>query len=385
MADEQDLRPLYEPLDTTRLQIRLLTITSATDSNALNFSLRTVDLSDSPSYTALSYEWGIKENLQTIRVNNRLIQIRANLFDFLKTHRQLCDGRSLWVDQVCIDQGQLEEKNHQVGIMEHIYRGAEETLCWLGQDPADGLAFSFISRMLDYYRLRIRQGLKEPEYPDESDPWKCMSEAENNAFSAMATSSYWTRLWIVQEILLSAKVVVSYGSSTIPFTELVYACLGFQGMEHLRLLPDSPLKYIVLAADPRAKRHPRADFNVWVTASALAQETSCLDNRDKVFGIQSLFPPELRVHVDYSMTTESVWVDMIALWFKRCPDNNKNYFNAPSIFFASAMGLSLDKIRVVLGAKISASVKAQGTIDEEVDYQKILDQVEDEKYLHFWG
>jgi hypothetical protein len=301
----------------------------------------------------------------------------------------MCDGRSLWVDQICIDQTQMKERGHQVGIMEHIYRGAEETLCWLGQDPTNGLAFSVMPRMIHDYRLN-RQDPKRLHYVDKIDPWKWLSGAENNAFRAMAASSYWTRHWIVQEILLSAKVVLLYGSSTVPFANLADVCVRDLSLPPRFRSPvqDTSMQYILglaklLARPEFARQEPRDVRDLWFNVSAIVHRTSCLDDRDKVYGIQSLFPLELRIHVDYSLTTEAVWVEMIVLWFKRCP-HVRLAFQFPSIYFAKGMGLSLDKIRAVLSAKISTPMKAQGAIDEEVDYQEILDHLEDKEFLDFW-
>jgi len=38
----------------------------------------------------------------------------------------------LWVDAVCIDQSDVEEKSHQVALMPEIYFTATKVLCWLG-------------------------------------------------------------------------------------------------------------------------------------------------------------------------------------------------------------------------------------------------------------
>jgi hypothetical protein len=37
----------------------------------------------------------------------------------------------IWIDQVCIQQEIVEERNHQVSMMAKIYRNAEEVITWL--------------------------------------------------------------------------------------------------------------------------------------------------------------------------------------------------------------------------------------------------------------
>ncbi|KAF2756255.1 hypothetical protein EJ05DRAFT_488040 [Pseudovirgaria hyperparasitica] len=39
----------------------------------------------------------------------------------------------LWIDQLCIDQGNVSERSQQVEMMEHIYSQASEILIWLGE------------------------------------------------------------------------------------------------------------------------------------------------------------------------------------------------------------------------------------------------------------
>jgi len=39
---------------------------------------------------------------------------------------------TLWIDAICINQGDPEEKNQQLNIMVDIYAEAEETLIWMG-------------------------------------------------------------------------------------------------------------------------------------------------------------------------------------------------------------------------------------------------------------
>jgi Heterokaryon incompatibility protein (HET) len=99
--------------------------------------MSTISLDDSLLYEALSYMWGEPDDLRfQIRVNGRLVNIRRNLWHALKAFRSKYDTyeyrRRLWIDALRINQDNIEERNHQVGLMGTIYRRARVVLVWLG-------------------------------------------------------------------------------------------------------------------------------------------------------------------------------------------------------------------------------------------------------------
>lgn len=86
-------------------------------------------------YEALSYTWGSIDKTHTIMIDNYELPITENLFIALQHLRSAHQDRILWVDAICIDQENLEERGHQVGQMARIYRTAKRVLIWLG--PAE--------------------------------------------------------------------------------------------------------------------------------------------------------------------------------------------------------------------------------------------------------
>lgn len=43
----------------------------------------------------------------------------------------------LWVDALCINQSDNEERSHQVRQMRQIYSRSKEVLCWVTNNPVD--------------------------------------------------------------------------------------------------------------------------------------------------------------------------------------------------------------------------------------------------------
>lgn len=87
-------------------------------------------------FEALSYTWGDEGDAKSIVVNGNRKEVSKNLEAALRTLRGLQEtrlGMSYWVDSLCIDQGNVEERNAQVKRMREIYGRARSVIVWLGQ------------------------------------------------------------------------------------------------------------------------------------------------------------------------------------------------------------------------------------------------------------
>ncbi|KAF2660972.1 HET-domain-containing protein, partial [Lophiostoma macrostomum CBS 122681] len=120
----------YEPLP--KGSIRLLSLHPRCEpDDPIQCSLKIHQFDDSSllSYVALSYVWGPTLPAFEIVVGGRNISVRKNLYDFLlqKTGNEL-----LWIDALCIDQQNDQERNHQVERMGEIYKRADRVIAWLG-------------------------------------------------------------------------------------------------------------------------------------------------------------------------------------------------------------------------------------------------------------
>jgi hypothetical protein len=125
------------PLDTHVQSIRLVTILPAMSSGLVACRLRSFPLDTIPEYTALSYTWGNEKAIKRILVNDKLLYVRENLWQFLNIRRHALasnkdsslvylnspdvETESFWIDALCIDQDNVQERNHQVGLMRQIF------------------------------------------------------------------------------------------------------------------------------------------------------------------------------------------------------------------------------------------------------------------------
>ena len=103
----------------------------------LSGSLKTIRLQDDNSsvpteFEALSYFWGNEEADRTLSIDNTALSITPNLETAL---RELSKGkveRLLWIDAICINQNDTNERNAQVRMMGSIYRSAARVIVWIG-------------------------------------------------------------------------------------------------------------------------------------------------------------------------------------------------------------------------------------------------------------
>ena len=85
-------------------------------------------------WEALSYTWGNSADLpQSIIINGRKKQITANLASALQHLRRPREPMLLWIDSICINQDNNEEKGHQIRLMRFIYEKATCVIVWLGE------------------------------------------------------------------------------------------------------------------------------------------------------------------------------------------------------------------------------------------------------------
>ncbi|OZJ04814.1 hypothetical protein BZG36_02357 [Bifiguratus adelaidae] len=95
-------------------------------------TLSVVSPNDKPVYEALSYVWGNPHDTVPIRLDGRIFQVTINLRKALRRLRR-SKTRTLWVDAICINQSDINERNQQVSIMHDIYESTVEVQIYLGE------------------------------------------------------------------------------------------------------------------------------------------------------------------------------------------------------------------------------------------------------------
>ena len=174
-----------QPLE--RGSIRLLRLLPHEDENApLRGDLFSYSLdSDNRAhlYEALSYAWGSTEKPCIILMGQDELRITENLYNALRYLRNCFFDRIIWVDSVCIDQQNNQEKTDQILFMRHIFSQASHVIVWLGLAEDDGA-----------------QALKDICVAAEGKLTNSsISELKRNAIIRLLKRPWFQRIWVRKE------------------------------------------------------------------------------------------------------------------------------------------------------------------------------------------
>ncbi|KAF3023061.1 hypothetical protein E8E14_012712 [Neopestalotiopsis sp. 37M] len=183
----------YEPLDPSLRQIRLLTLLSPSEGK-ISAQLHVASLEDQPVFDALSYVWGVEDDPDPICINGETCKVKKNLKAAL---RRLQDSEPLviWIDAICIDQENVDEKNHQLPLMRDIYTRASQVIVWLGEGD------KYIDAIFQYAdEWKTGQRSRDETHSMESrEVWGIKAYIGHSAFLMLP---YWQRMWTFQELAL---------------------------------------------------------------------------------------------------------------------------------------------------------------------------------------
>lgn len=138
----------YTPLPDNRT-IRVLTLFGGNPKDPLRGQLEPVGVDAAGDYEPLSYVWGDDTLTHQIFLPTARLRLTASLYHALRRLRPRVGFRRVWVDQVCIDQRNEEERSQQVQFMNLIYRNGTHVQVWLGLDEQGSAkeAFAFVRRL----------------------------------------------------------------------------------------------------------------------------------------------------------------------------------------------------------------------------------------------
>ncbi|KAK4446584.1 heterokaryon incompatibility protein-domain-containing protein [Podospora aff. communis PSN243] len=211
---------LYSPLSDPAHEIRLLTLVPSPDSAApINGALEVVSLDESHKpYDALSYAWGDPNITAPILLNGQEKQVTVNLQSALRHLRHESEPVTLWADAVCINQDDIAERSHQVGQMGHIYSTARSVLVWLGEEREDD-----DSHLVANQIASCGVGKDMIPFPPPGP------EAERllQAASQFVRRDWWSRLWVIQEVLLAEELTLCLGRRRFPEMDVWIGVSGF--------------------------------------------------------------------------------------------------------------------------------------------------------------
>lgn len=278
---------------------RLLRLLPGEAGDVIRLELSYSLLQEKPEYEALSYEWGKSGDDHLIFCNHFGLRVNSGLAAALERLRLPDRPRCIWIDRICIDQENVQERNEQVTMMRDIYARAKLVLIWLGKEMRytkdafqmiPNLARRFVARQVN----EALTGDRMPYIQTLDDiPDKEGLQLENDllwqAIFDLFSRTYFRRTWIVQEIVVASRARVFCGSQEADWMRFHWAASYVTTTTYL-LHQMSSIKSIVLisAISEIQARFKQTQADCLLDILFLCQGSSATDPRDKVYGLLGL-------------------------------------------------------------------------------------------------
>ncbi|EME78945.1 uncharacterized protein MYCFIDRAFT_122405, partial [Pseudocercospora fijiensis CIRAD86] len=110
----------YSPLKEGTNEIRVLHVLRQSGQGTLRARLEHAPLDKAP-YETVSYCWGDPTPSRVLVVNGARLLIPQSSWQALNRLAFDNKERTLWIDAICINQQENDERGHQVALMREVY------------------------------------------------------------------------------------------------------------------------------------------------------------------------------------------------------------------------------------------------------------------------
>ncbi|KAL2163257.1 hypothetical protein VTH06DRAFT_5313 [Thermothelomyces fergusii] len=270
-------------------------------------------LESPPPYIAISYCWdpvstqkGMVLDLQGFSISETVLEVLYKL----QAWQQATESNELiWIDQVCINQNDYDEKLDQMYRMGEIYYKAEKVFVWLGP-PAhqSDLAISGMKKMLADVVALNEATVNRVDVPNGITAAK-INEVHGQLYGHLFMRPWFRRLWTAQETLLARKLVVMCGSQEVDFAllaELANQILTYGSLDVIRFpgaseedLTNALVAFVNLyTLRDNAKiptgRMPRLSMSDFTGLVSEARSRQCTMASDRVHALMGVAPDQIR-------------------------------------------------------------------------------------------
>ncbi|KAI0170956.1 heterokaryon incompatibility protein-domain-containing protein [Pestalotiopsis sp. NC0098] len=325
---------LYKTLECRQFRLLRIKRKDARDSDRVReYELETTSPGSIPKYYAISYAWGDGLQRTPITINGMELMVPINTAKALESIRialpklknqydQLEDVR-IWIDAICINQSDDKERAQQVSFMDEIYQDAAAVTIWLGDHASDEEAKAAFQSLHDIYDAYMHwSGGIGCALADASgfpraygrERWlKLLSSV-----SPVYTSSWFERVWTVQESTVARKVWCILGSSILPLHEITVAAAALTAPSYAET-PEN-LKEVARGLELANARGEfksliqlRPGSGLFFPAIKAVMGYSASDPRDMVLGILGLGHQScsyIDTPVDYTCTVQELFANV---------------------------------------------------------------------------
>ncbi|KAJ9609844.1 hypothetical protein H2200_006173 [Cladophialophora chaetospira] len=302
--DDDDGSFRHTPL-LSQDSLRLLLLESRSSEGLVRCNIQQFEAQDAPLYRALSYHWGNPDPTNVIELNGHRKPIHDNLWQFLD--QMTLDGEYsyYWTDALCIDQHNTQERNDQVKRMDEIYIRSHEVYVWLGRSE-EMQSWMWLVESFYYFTFQEEssghRNLTDHALDILRDE-RVIMHALPKAMAGLLNSTYFTRLWIIQELALAPVAQVRCGSFSL-LLEHFEIVLGYCRVGKMASPPpgnpdtDGKQRFFTFREPPATSRALRimslhrsgGRELLWELLNEFS-DARCAEPRDKIYGLLSLARP----------------------------------------------------------------------------------------------
>jgi hypothetical protein len=213
---------LHEPLADGH--IRLLELNFEHEHDIVG-RLRAVELTAAPEYYALSYVCGTGPYEHEVTINNALFKVKPNLHTALRRLQSYFRSAGtlrvlIWIDAICINQDDADEKAKQIQGMHGVFSKAETVLIALGPVPENVHMVLSVYSWIELYtaldpkpliRSELLERLEQMQGYDRREIWVGLSDlqlAEDIERLEFVTQQLKTRHKVDVRSLLAIKTLL---------------------------------------------------------------------------------------------------------------------------------------------------------------------------------
>ncbi|KAF1992006.1 HET-domain-containing protein [Aulographum hederae CBS 113979] len=273
-------------------------------------------------FEAVSYVWGDSAQSRVLRLRGgQQLPITASISQALPYIAEKSTTGRLWIDQLCINQADLDERGSQVPTMGEVYTQAARTIAWTGPADKASMLMAKVHDIERISRLLPTKGTADVPWDDPQARSVILKTAKESfdldaidfAASDFCRRPWFSRGWIFQEAVLNRNLVILAGDSELDLGIILTTMQTFfespdstyflfDGFKAINMWNERLARNFKVLASSTPKRP--MDFSTLLTRCRILQFTNC---RDRVYGFLGLLDElQVSMKVDYKQSPQQL-------------------------------------------------------------------------------
>uniref|UniRef100_L7JI13 Heterokaryon incompatibility domain-containing protein n=1 Tax=Pyricularia oryzae (strain P131) TaxID=1143193 RepID=L7JI13_PYRO1 len=273
-----------------------------------------------PDYEAISYHWGPGKPTEPIYIDGKVFHVSPTVLAALYQLSSYHQTRHLWIDSICINQRDTDEKGSQITLMRDIYRHARGVTVWLDGIPEPWEARKMLAGLWHEIKFGTTQSVTAM-LRMYSEQWR---DSGWDQLCAVFCHPWFFRIWVIQEVSSAVDpeaVTILTSTTTLNWSNMVFVA------DSLNSLPLNIAMQTTVVA-PEALKLPlgllHAVFMGYLGTAdpqsasrrlpallGMVESYGATEPLDFVYALLGLLDPEDPVHgwlkPDYSKSVEDVF------------------------------------------------------------------------------